>query len=855
MALDGKAPIVGRQRELAQVRAFLSTPGRARTLVIGGEPGIGKTTVWEAAIELARELGWRVLSARPSAAEAQPSFAALIELCEAIGARTLSALPAPQRLALDVALLRTRPTDMAPDPHAVALGFLNAVRALTADGPVLIAVDDLPWADPPSAEVLAFAAPRIEHEPIGFVLARRPGAPSGLERVLERTPPERLDVGGLDVGDVRRLLSEGLGLSLPRQLLRRVVASTLGNPLFVLEVGRAVIERGGLRIGDELPVPDAVEQLLGTRVARLSPALRGVLLAVALNADLRISELAAVSGAAAVDDAIHERLLVLRGDRVRPWHPLLAAAAIQHAGARERRALHLALASHVEGAEVQALHLALATQGVDAALAEIVGAAAAGAAARGARRQAVRLGEHAVRLTPAGAPERAERVLALATYLETAGEPQRVTELLTPELVALPRGRLRARAWVLLSEGGSVRSTAQYERYLDRALDECGDDAGLRACALAKKSVSTSLGSVERIREAEAWASAALADASGPDVQRLALDALSWARSLRGQPIDDLCERFRAGPEAALYVAESPERAAAQRWLWRGELARARATLQRLRALADERGEPVAYALMRLHLCELELRAGDWETATALLDEWAEDSDRKLLVAPMYERCRALLAAGRGLADEAKQWSTSAIAQARTTGIRWDALEALRARGTVELLTGEPARACEPLRRVWRHTQREGVEEPGAFPVAPELVEALVDVGEIDEARSVVAHLRALSERQHHPWGRASVKRCSAMIALAHDRESRDAAAGLQEAADEYGRLGLRFDRARTCSPSAACNAAAASGPARATPSNGRPPSSTRWARRAGPSWRAQSSSASELAGPEPAAN
>src|SRR6185503_7475836 len=62
----------------------------------------------------------------------------------------------------------------------------------------------------------------------------------------------------------------------------------------------------------------------------------------------------------------------------------------------------------------------------------------------------------------------------------------------------------------------------------------------------------------------------------------------------------------------------------------------------------------------------------------------------------------------------------------------------------------------------------------------------------------VVAHLRALSERQHHPWGRASVKRCSAIIALAHDRESRDAAAGLQEAADEYGQLGLRFDQART---------------------------------------------------------
>ena len=70
----------------------------------------------------------------------------------------------------------------------------------------------------------------------------------------------------------------------------------------------------------------------------------------------------------------------------------------------------------------------------------------------------------------------------------------------------------------------------------------------------------------------------------------------------------------------------------------------------------------------------------------------------------------------------------------------------------------------ESLRTVWEHTQREGVEEPGAFPVAPELVEALVELGGADEARAVTERLRELAARQEHPWGRATAKRCAALV-------------------------------------------------------------------------------------------
>src|SRR5205807_3497825 len=93
-------------------------------------------------------------------------------------------------------------------------------------------------------------------------------------------------------------------------------------------------------------------------------------------------------------------------------------------------------------------------------------------------------------------------------------------------------------------------------------------------------------------------------------------------------------------------------------------------------------------------------------------------------------------------------WSADTIDRAEAIDFQWDWLEALRARGIVALLAGEPARAAESLGAAWDHTTREGVDEPGVFPVAPELVEALVELGELEQARAVTARLRMLSEQQ-----------------------------------------------------------------------------------------------------------
>jgi DNA-binding NarL/FixJ family response regulator len=796
---EGVARIVGREPEYAVLREFLGADSAVHALALIGGPGIGKTTLWEAGIALGRERGWRVLAARPSGAEAQLSFAALIDLFDGVETGAL-AVPLPQRAALEVALLRSEPAGAPPPPHAIALGFLNALRALASRQRLAVAIDDVQWLDPPSADALAFAVRRLEGARVVFLLARRPARPTVLERALENGGLERLTIGPLSLGATRRLLAERLGLSVSRQLLRRIVEATLGNPLFSLEMGRALVERGMPAIGEDIPVPDAVEDMLGTRVARLSGPVRRLLLAVALCGEPRVAELAAIGDPGGVEDAVDAGLLLVDGARVRASHPLLAAAAKKRSRPRERRELHLALAGAVADRELRALHLALATVRPDEGLAATVAAAAAGAAARGARQEAVRLAEHALRLTPAGSEGRSDRLLALAGYLETAGEPQRVTDLLTPEVASLPGGAVRARGWLLLSMGAGVRSWAEHERHLDLALAECDGDPGVTAYVLASKAGHAAASHASRLREAETWALEALSAArrEGADMERLALYNLAWARAISGRAVDELCERFHAASDTAFYVAESPERVAGQRLVWRGEVDAARAKLSRLALLADEQGEPMSYVLQRLHLCELELRAGGWDEATRLLDDWAASSDAELLIFPMYERCRALLAAGRGLADEAERWATKAIADAQEAGIRWDEFEALRALALARLLAHDPARVAESLRAVWEHMRREGVDEPGVFPVAPDLVEALAELGELDEAQGVADRLRELAERQEHPWALATAKRCGAITRLASDTYDEEAAAALADAAGDYLRLGLAFDRARS---------------------------------------------------------
>ena len=797
VAAQHESEIVAREAELAALDVFLDADSPQTVLLLTGSPGVGKTTLWQAGVELARERGLRLLTARGSGAEAQLEFAALIDLLESVGPEELAPLAPAQRHALEVALFRVEPTAGPPPAAAIGVAFLNVLRALAARGSLLIAVDDVQWVDSSSAETLAFAARRLDGQPIRFLLAKRARTSSLLEQAYARGRIERLEIGPLSLGATERLLTERLGSSVSRRELGRIADLTLGNPLFALELGRTFRAGGSQQLGDDVRLPETVEELLGTRIAALPDPVRRLVLAVALSDELRASQVAAIAPREALDDAVDAGVVIVEDDRVRAAHPLFATAAKSRARPSEQRELHLALAEIAADADARALHHALAAEDPDDELATEAAAAAAAAASRGARQDAVTLAEHALRLTEREAPDRAERVLTLGEYLLAAGQIERATELLTPERDALPRGSMRARASVLLS-GAAVTTNDEILGHLGDALVEAADDMRLRGIVLAELATNEVVARVERISEAEQRAQEAvhLGRHSGADEERDALYALAWTRSLRGRPIDDLYERYHQLSDDPPHLAMSPDRVAAQRDVWRGELEAARALLDRLLALSEERGEQLSYALQRLHLCELELRAAAWDEAARLLDEWERDGE--LLVWPCYGRCRALLAAGRGLPDETERWAAETIERAQRTGLQWDVLETRRAQGTAALLIRDPARAEESLRTVWEHTEHEGVEDPGVFPVAPDLVEAFVQQGKLTEARAVTERLRELSEQSDHPWGRVSASRSAALLDLAGPNPREEAATDLVKAADAYGALGLRFERART---------------------------------------------------------
>jgi DNA-binding CsgD family transcriptional regulator len=792
-------PLIAREHELGEISELLSTDVRPAALVLEGEPGIGKTSLWEAGRAQADQQGLRVLWTRASEAETGLPFSAVIDLLDVVTDDELAPLPPPQLRALKVALYREDPGGSPADPQAISLGLLTALRVLAADRPLFVAIDDVQWLDRASDEALTYVVRRLGADQVTFLLARRPGRRSALEDAFPRERLKRVVVEPTSLGATRHILAARLGLRLPHHLLRRVYDTTLGNPLFALEVGRVLASQDPGSHGEDVPVPDHVEDLLGLRVTDLDAPVRQVLLALALDADLRIVQLRDLAGGEALDRAQEEGVVVVEGDRARASHPLLAAAAKRHATAAERRDLHRALADVVVNEQRRALHLALATQDEDDRLAERVAAAADQAAARGAPRLAVELGTHAVRLTPTDGPTYTARVLELGQHLAIAGEKQRLTELVGGRLGSMPDPASRVAAYLLLIQG-VVRDNDEIRQLLAEALAEAGDNRHLRAPVLAELAENEAAITVAGLARAEERAVEAV-DSLGQDRLddlRRALAALAWTRALRGQPVDDLAERYQVLPDDRFRVSRHPERVAGQRLVWRGEIPEARELLTSLKARAEERGEPSAYALIRLHLCELELRVGAWGEAQRLLDDWGASTDNELLHWPMYERCQALLAAGRGDPGEARRWGRTTLDRVESTGVRWDWLEAKRALGLAALLDKDLAEACAQFATVWDHTQREGVEDPGTYPVAPDLVEALVESDDVERARDVTDRLAVLAHAQDHPWAQVGARRSAALLELAGGRYDDTAADELEETAGTYRGLGLLFEEART---------------------------------------------------------
>ena len=228
--------ILGRAAELQQVDARLAdeTP-EARALVLTGDAGVGKTTIWEEGVRLAAERGLHVLAARPAEGETALPFAALGDLVgpvvDAID------LPRPQRIALERALQRAD-ADEPADRLAVSRAALGLLRGLARDGPLVVAVDDVQWLDTPTEHVLAFALRRLSDVPARALIARRGDGgppPLGLQHGATEVAVEPLPAGELGT-----LLHDRLALDLARPRLLELHRACGGNPFYALEIGRAL---------------------------------------------------------------------------------------------------------------------------------------------------------------------------------------------------------------------------------------------------------------------------------------------------------------------------------------------------------------------------------------------------------------------------------------------------------------------------------------------------------------------------------------------------------------------------------------------------------------------------------------
>ena len=164
---------MGREAEVAGLAAFLRAgKDTARAVVLDGEAGIGKTTLFEATVAEAREQGFAVFSCRPAGAETAFSFAALADLLRPVLPEGLGRLPLPQRRALSAALLLEEVGGSAPEERAIAFAVFRLLGE-PAGGPLLVAVDDVQWLDAASASVLTFALRRLAAAPAAILVARR----------------------------------------------------------------------------------------------------------------------------------------------------------------------------------------------------------------------------------------------------------------------------------------------------------------------------------------------------------------------------------------------------------------------------------------------------------------------------------------------------------------------------------------------------------------------------------------------------------------------------------------------------------------------------------------------------------
>jgi DNA-binding CsgD family transcriptional regulator len=799
------AELVGRERELAAVGDFLEGKMPASALVVEGEPGIGKTTLWQWAVDDSVRRGFRTLSARPAQSEAKLAFSSLADLFGDALDNVLPQLAPPQRRALEIALLIADADGARADRRAVAAGLLSALRALAAERPLLVAIDDLQWLDASSAAALEYGLRRLRDEPISILLARR--ADEGddalpIERALPADRLLRVTLGPLDFVALNGVIHARLGTILARPLLHRIHDLSGGNPFFALELAR---DPERLKPGRGLP--PTLDVLVRSRIGELPAEARAALFVAAAVTEPTVDLVEHAVGARdALAAAEAAGIVAVERGAVTFQHPLLASAAYAAPDPAERREAHRRLADLVRGSEERARHLAAAATGADEAVAAALEEGATHARARGAPAAAADLSMQAAELTPPeDEPARLRRRSDAGYFLFESGDSRQALALLEDAVANLSPGPDRARVLVRLARVRSYADDVEAATQLFlRAADEADGDSLTKAHAL--EGAATQLfRRREHLEDAvdHATAAAALARKLGDDaLLGEALGAKLLAEATLGRPhagrtLEEALT-YQGAAEAKRILAQ-PQWAAAIARMWWDEPAAVRHAYEELVERGRQLGDEGSLAYVYVMLAQADALLGDYgraEADAAAAREIAEQAGQETLIAYALA-VRALVDVERGREPDARAAANEALSIARRTQSTPALHVATAAHGLLALATGEAVEAVRVLEPVVRFARAEQIREPGLTRFVTDHVEALVEVGRLDEATELLDWYAENAQKLGRSSAIAASLRCRALIAAAAGRL--DEALGLfEQAFEEHELAPIPFDRART---------------------------------------------------------
>lgn len=797
--------IVGRTAELARLQGFFEDDGPT-CVVIEGEAGIGKTTLWLHCVEEARRR-WNVLAARPAEGEAPLPFAALGDLLEPLlepeGEEPLQG----ERDVLAQALYPARPFEPA-SRLAVSRAVVSLLRSAAARDPLLLAVDDVQWLDLRTAEVLEFAFRRLSESPVRILVARRAEGeaplPLGLGRAQLPAGVDHLRIGPLTPDDVGDILRDQLGLRLSRPRLFELHGASGGNPFYALEIGRALVDAGAPGKHEPLPVPDR-DSLLRRRLETLSDTARHstLLAAASVQPTTKLVERAA-GGMEGIAEAVRAEVLAVEGGRLRFAHPLLASAAYAAARPWERRDAHTHLARAAEDRLERAHHLGRSATAADESIAAELAEAAVEAAARGAPETAARLLERASELTPPEDDEaRRGRLAAAVPHHVASGDPGHAGRLLESLVASMPPGPTRAD---LLRQLADVTDRVEEGvRIASQAVEEAEGNPAVGAQAYVILATLTSVSGDRALAAEHARTAAALAEQAGDELliavttgdlcQRLMILGLPYPRADLERALelelgipDDAFPAFQR-PSFQLGIilgyTDSPNEA---RPLLAAELAR-----------LESAGNESWQIGVLLRIADVELRAGNWVEASRLARRCLSiaasgGTAQERTVASMIH---GLVQAHLGHLDDAVSAADGALALAQAGGDRQYEVRAQAVLGFVELSRGDPVAALEHLTPAGSELRLADVGELSIAHVAQNEIEALVAVGRLDEADEAIAFVEEKGRPTRRSWHEAVAARGRALVASARG----DAVAArehLERALAAHERLPQPFELGRT---------------------------------------------------------